>query len=249
MRRAAMLIALLALAAPAAAGAQAPPLRAKLTACQSGPQAANRVATFTGSMPAVKGTRRMWMRFDLLRRVPPAETFTPVKTTGLGVWHKSASGRASGFVFDQRVQALAAPGAYRAVVRFRWYGADVALLRSARRVTGTCTQPDQRPDVRAGLFGAAPGPAADQATYQLVVFNGGRTAAGPFAVGLRVAGVDQPSGRVPTGLAAGTSATLTFVAPACAPGSTVRFTLDARSEVAEAAEADNAVVRPCPLGA
>jgi hypothetical protein len=249
MRRAVPLIALLALAAPATARAQAPPLKAKLAACQSGPDAADRTATFTGSMPAIRGAKRMWMRFDLQQRTPPAVDFVALKVPGLGVWQKSAPGRASsGFVFTQRVQALAAPGAYRATVRFRWYGTRGKLLRSTTRTTATCKQPDQRADLRAGELDAARGPQPDQATYDLVVLNAGHTAAGPFDVGLAVGGIDQPAQRV-AGLAPGAGETLTFVAPRCAPGTTLRFTLDARGEVAESAEADDVVERPCPFTA
>ena len=103
------LVLLVLLALPAGAQAQAPPLRAKLSACQSGPAAMQRTATFVGSMPAVAGTKRMWMRFDLFERVAPATDFAAVKAPKLGVWQKSAPGRASsGFVFTQRVQGLTA---------------------------------------------------------------------------------------------------------------------------------------------
>jgi hypothetical protein len=246
MRRTALCIAILALAAPAAAHAQAPPLRAKLTACETGPDAADRTATFTGSMPAIKGTKRMWMRFDLQRRGAPGASFTTIKVPGLGVWQKSAPGRSSGFVFNQRVQALSAPAAYRAVVRFRWYGKGGRLLRATRRETPVCTQPDQRPNLTAGNLDAARGPLPGQATYHLVVANEGRTAAGAFAVVLTVADVDQPPQRA-SGLAAGAKLTLTFVAPQCNPGSTLRFVLDAAGEVQESVEADDAVERPCPF--
>src|SRR5919197_5522231 len=245
MRSAALLIAVLALAAPGAAHAQAPPLRAKLTACLSGPEATDRAVTFTGSMPAIKGTKRMWMRFDLQQRIPPAVRFNGLTVPGLGVWQKSAPGRSSGFVFNQRVQALAAPGAYRAIVRFRWYGKGGTLLRSAKRTTPICTQPDQRPNLVADDLDAARGPEPGQATYFLLVRNDGRTAAAPFDVGLNVGGADQPVQRLAAGLAAGAEQTVTFVAPLCAPRSTLRFTLDAGGEVAESAEADDVVERPC----
>ena len=130
-------------------------------------------------MPAVAGTKRMWMRFDLFERVAPATDFAAVKAPKLGVWQKSAPGRASsGFVFTQRVQGLTAPGSFRAQVRFRWYGKGGRLLRSATRTSAICKQPDQRPDLRAGALDAARGPLPDQATYALDVRNDGRTAAG-----------------------------------------------------------------------
>ena len=250
MRRFALLIALSVLALPAAAHAQAPPLRAKLSSCASGPAAGDRTAVFTGSMPSVKGTKRMWMRFDLQQLIPPATTYATVKAPGLGVWQKSASAPSSGFVFTQRVQALAAaPGTYKAVVHFRWYGRDGKLLRTARRTTATCRQPDQRPDLRAGDLVASSGPVPVQATYTLAVRNDGHSDAGPFDVGLSVGGIDQPAQRMLSGLDAGAEDTVTFVAPRCAPGSTLRFTLDVRSEVAESSEADDVVLRACPFTA
>jgi hypothetical protein len=250
MRRVAPLITVLAaLAPPAAASAQAPPLRAKLSSCLAGPEAGDRAAVFTGSMPALKGTRRMWMRFDLLARTGAAPDFATVKVPGLGVWQKSLPGRSGGFVFTQRVQALVAPGAYQALVRFRWYGSGGKLLRSAKRETSVCKQPDERPDLRPGLLTAVAGPGPDQATYSLGVSNDGRTPAGPFDVLLSVTGPDEPAQRVAGGVQAGARRTLTFVAPRCLPGSTVRLHVDARGEVDEVTEGDDVVARTCPLPA
>ena len=248
VRSVALPIALLVLALPAGAQAQAPPLRAKLAACTSGPAAVARTATFVGSMPAVAGAKRMWMRFDLLARMPPATSFVAMKVPKLGVWQKSALGRASsGFVFTQRVQALAAPGSYRALVRFRWYDKAGKLLRSTTRESSICKQPDQRPDVRAGALEAVRGPQPGQATYQLAVRNDGHTAAGPFDVVLSVGGVEQPAQRVLGGLAPGAAYTVTFSAPRCAPGSALRFEVDAEDEVEESRELDDVVERACPF--
>jgi hypothetical protein len=248
MRCAAPLIVFVALALPAGAQAQAPPLRAKLTACQSGPAATERTATFVGSMPAIAGTKRMWMRFDLYARIPPATDFEALKAPKLGVWQKSAPGKvSSGFVFTQRVHGLIAPAAFRAQVRFRWYGKGGRLLRSVTRQSAICKQPDQRADLRAGVLDAVRGPQPDQATYQLEVRNDGHMAAGPFDVVLTVAGVEQPAQRVSEGLAAAGSRTVTFVAPRCAPGSMLRFELDAEDEVDESGELDDVVERACPF--
>jgi hypothetical protein len=246
VRRPALLIALLVLAAPAVAHAQAPPLRAKVTACSSGQLATDRTATFTGSMPAIKGARRMWMRFDVLAHTGSATGFAPLKVAGLGVWQKSAPGHPSGFVFTQRVQGLVAPGAYKAVVRFRWYGKGGRLLRATSRETAVCREPDQRPDLQAGRLDAVPGPGTAQATYTLVVRNAGRGPSGPFDVLLSGVGADQQAQRV-TGLDGAATTTLIFAGPRCAPGSTVRVTIDARGEIAEADEADDVVERTCPL--
>jgi CARDB len=246
VRRLAPLIALIALAAPAVAHAQQPPLRAKVAACSSGPLATDRTAAFTGSMPAIKGVRRMWMRFDVLAHGASRTGFAPLKVPGLGVWQKSVPGRPGGFVFTQRVQGLPAPGTYKAVVRFRWYGKGGKLLRATSRETAVCKQPDQRPDLQAGRLDAVLGPGLGEATYTLVVRNVGRGLAGPFDVLLSGIGADQPTQRV-TGLQAGATTTVIFAAPPCAPGSTLRVTLDARAEVVEADELDDVVERTCPL--
>ena len=247
VRRVAPLIVLAALALPAAARAQAPPLRAKLSACQSGPAAIDRTATFVGSMPAIAGTKRMWMRFDLFARVAPSTGFAAVKAPKLGVWQKSAPGRvSSGFVFTQRVQGLTAPAWFRAQVRFRWYAKGGRLLRSATRTSAICKQPDQRPDLRAGALDAARGPLLDQATYELDVRNDGRTAATGFDVVLTVGGAEQPPQHV-AGLAPAATAAVTFVGPLCAPGSTLRFELDAEDAVEESSESDDVVERACPF--
>jgi hypothetical protein len=248
VRRRAFLIAVLALALPAGAGAQAPPLRVRLATCQSGPLATARTATFVGSMPAIAGTKRMWMRFDLLARIAPSSDFAAVKAPKLGVWKKSAPGRvSSGFVFTQRVRGLTAPGSFRAQVRFRWYGSGGRLLRSATRTSATCKQPDQRADLRAGTLDAVRTLQPGQASYELEVRNDGHTAAGPFDVVLTVADAEQPPERVLGGLAPGASYTVTFLAPRCAPGSTLRFHLDAEDEVDESAKLDDLVERDCPL--
>ena len=247
MQRAALIVTLVLLALPAGARAQAPPLRAKLAACQSGPAATDRTATFVGSMPAVPGTKRMWMRFDLFARIAPATDFAPVKAPKLGVWQKSASRRvSSGFVFTQRVQGLTAPAWFRAQVHFRWYGKGRKLLRSATRTSAICKQPDQRPDLRAGTLDAARGPLLDQATYALDVRNDGHTAATGFDVVMTVGGAEQPPQRV-AGLTPAGTAPVTFVAPRCAPGSTLRFELDAEDAVEESSEADDVVERACPF--
>jgi CARDB len=250
MRRLALLVTAVGLAAPAAAGAaDAPPLRATLAACATGPGPADRSVAFTGSMPAAgaAGARRMAMRFELQRRAPSGSAYASVAVPGLATWVTSAPAR-SGFVYTQRVRRLQAPGLYRAVIRFRWLAADGHVLRSVRRTTPACAQPDRRPDLRAGGLTADPAstPGAP-ITYRLTVIDTGRTAAGPFDVMLEVDGAPAVTTRASDGVAAGGEIVLTFAAPACRPGTTVRVTVDSAGEVAESVEPDDAVARLCPL--
>lgn len=235
MRRALTIsVAVLGLAAPAAGAQPTTPLRASLASCS----ATTRTAVFTGSMPAVRGSRSMAMRFDLQSRGDAG--FSSVKVPGLGVYKRSSPGQ-TGFVFTQRVQELSAPGAYRAVVRFRWYGRGDQLLERATRTTGTCVVPDPRPDLRPGPLAATLPADGTSARYQLAVTNAGRADAGAFAV--QVGGVRVPV----TGLGAGATVTVTVDAPRCAAGAPVDVVVDAAAQVDEAVESDDAVQRPCPL--
>src|SRR4051794_3033364 len=129
MSTAALAVAVVAFVGPGPTPSSSPPLQARVSACQVGPVAWDRSATFKGSMPAVPGTRRMAMRFDLLRRAYAVGPFMRVVVPGLGTWHRSAIGK-PGFVFSQRVEQLVPPASYRAVVRFRWYGRGGRLLRA-----------------------------------------------------------------------------------------------------------------------
>jgi hypothetical protein len=235
-------------AAPAAARAaeqQRPPLRARLASCTTGDAAHARTAAFTASMPAVDRTARMWIRFDLLQRTPGEAEFALVNLPAWGRWERSEPGR-SGFIYTKKVQALRAPGDYRARVRFRWYDASGRLLRRAQRPTPICRQPDPRPDLRAGALTRVAGLGPAAATYLLTVENTGRGAAGPFDVVLAEDGMPQPPVRV-DGLAAGATRVVSVPGPACAAGATVRFVLDPGAAVAESDEADDVVDRPCPI--
>src|SRR4051812_38018933 len=98
MRRASLiLLTVAALAGGAAALAQAPPLAARLATCQAGPNAADRFAVFTGSMPRIAGTATMAMRFDLFERLPGGK-FTAVSLPRWGVWEKTSKKGVPGFI-------------------------------------------------------------------------------------------------------------------------------------------------------
>jgi hypothetical protein len=150
-----LVIPVLALVVAGGAGAddtaQAPQLSARLTSCTTGATGPDRAAVFTGSMPAVPGTQQMAMRFDLLQRRPGSPLFRRVAAPKLGAWERSRRDPTlPGYIVTKRVDGLAAPGAYRAVVRFRWYDAHGRVARHARRVTRACRQLDQRPDLTIG---------------------------------------------------------------------------------------------------
>jgi hypothetical protein len=129
------------LAAPAGAAAQdRVRLRAQLVSCRTGDAPSERAATFRASMPAMRRTRRMLMRFELRRRVAGRLAFRRVDVPAWRDWARSEP-RRDGFVFTRRVDGLRAGADYRALVRFRWYDADGREQRRTRRLTELCEQP------------------------------------------------------------------------------------------------------------
>ncbi len=249
MRR--CLIVLLALTAgltAAVASAQSPApaagltLAAKLQDCHTGATPEQRYAVFVGQMPAIAGTKRMAMRFDLYQRVT-GPVFKRLAVPKFGVWQKSLANQ-TGFVFQKRVDELVAPANYRTQISFRWYGAHNKVIRTATKTTLVCKQPDQRPNLKVGRVKGARGPKGT-VNYDIAVRNGGLGDAGPFGVLLTVNGTAQPEQPV-TGLAAGATTDVVVNAIACTPGSTITVQLDATNQVAEANETDNSFTRACP---
>jgi hypothetical protein len=240
-----VLTALLALVATGTSSAQqgagaAPPLKASLAACVSGPSEEQRFAVFTGSMPAYRGTKRMAMRFDLFTRTSASLRWQPVKTKGLGRWQKSDPNRA-GFVYTKRVERLSQAAEYRVAVRFRWYQSDAKRPDRTRR-TPVCRQPDQRPNLRIETLDVLPGPDAASRRYVATVLNDGRTAAGPFDVAI-VAASDEV--RRVAGLPPGERATVEVAGAACPEGERVTARADVRGVVEESSERDNRSLTAC----
>jgi len=247
VRRVAVTAVFLALLTAVPAAAQAPvfplPLKAKLTDCHTGPLVTDRFAVFVGQMPALQGTRRMWMRFDLYERSASGR-WQHVTVPKFGTWQKSLPGK-PGFIYEKRVDQLQAPAAYRAQVRFRWYDAHGRLQRQARRTTHTCHEPDPRPDLAVGVVTATDA-GAGKLRYLIRVRNDGRSDVGSFDTVLSVDGAAQPPATV-AGLPAGGATKVAVVAPRCTPGSRIQIALDPAATIDEAYESNNAVSRACPL--
>lgn len=244
MRRAPLLtlalLAVLATAAPSPAQDAPPKLAAALAACETGTDADQRFAVFTGSMPALPGTRRMSMRFDLQERgneqaAPPRAVAAPK----LSRWNRSKSGVA-GFVYTKRVTRLTPGRWYRAVVRFRWHDRRGRVQRSAKRVTPFCQQPDQRPNLELVSVGRAkPG------SYLITIVNTGATPAPASEVGLEPRPQTEARRDVPP-LAPGERTTVVVDGEPCAPRSVVVVQLDRLRAIDESREDDNRVESDCP---
>lgn len=241
MRRAALTLSLAvaALAGGAAASAQAPELGAKLAACESGPSAADRFAVFSGAMPR-NGATSMAMRFDLYEK-PRGGTFQRVALANWGVWERTAKKNVPGFIFTKRVEQLAAPAAFRAVVSFRWYDANGKVLDTARKTSAVCRQPDWRPDLRVKRIILPP---ADGGQTKVVIRNDGRSAASAF--GVNVARADFVKGATLSALPAGGQTTIGVSLGRCKPGNTITVTLDPAGAVDESDEANDTASLVCP---
>ena len=247
MRRAALIIFVLAIAAALPASAQPPvynlPVKAKLTDCHVDAQPADRFAVFVGQMPALQGTKRMWMRFDLYER-NPGRNWRHLTVPKFGTWLKSQRG-VPGFIFEKRVDQLQAPADYRAQIRFRWYDKKGRLQRSARKTTRACHEPDPRPDLAIGKVTATEA-GQGRLRYLIRVRNDGRGDVGAFDTVLSVDGNPQPTATV-SGLPAGGQTKVAVVGQRCELGSQLQVAVDTAGTIDEASESNNAVSRPCPI--
>ena len=115
------------------------PESATLEQCVTSSAQEERAATFSGEMSAVPGSVRMEMRIDVLEKAPEDESYRRISAPGLGVWRSSAPGVKS-YRYLKQVTNLAAPAAYRGLVRFRWFNAKGRQISFAELRTRPCEQ-------------------------------------------------------------------------------------------------------------
>jgi len=241
MRRAPLVILLLAVLAAGSAWAQEPPpkLAARLAACETGTTPEQRFAVFTASMPAMAGTRRMGIRFDLEERRSGKSPFRRVAAAKWGRWDWSPA-NARGWVFTKRLMNLAVNRWYRAVVRFRWRDAKGRVQRTSRRVTPFCHQRDQRPNLQLESLSAA-----KAGSYLVTIVNAGLTPAAESTVAVEPRPGSEVQRPVPP-LAAGERTTVVVEAEPCRADAVVVVQLDRGRAIDESREDDNRVENDCP---
>ena len=237
MRRA-LLIAFLLLAWPAAAQAES----VKVVACAPSLDPLARSATFEARTRAY-GSDRMQVRFTLQVREDALSAWRRVAAPGFDTWLTSDAG-VRRYSYAKTVENLAAPAAYRTVVRFRWLDEDGDVTDRSRRTSAACRQPDLRPNLVPRRLDVAPGETADLRRYVVTLRNSGASDAGPFAVGLRV-GDEELDPQIVFGLAAGLETVVTFAGPPCLAGMPLTVTADAAEAVDERVEDDNGLVARC----
>jgi hypothetical protein len=237
----ARLVALVALALlPAAAPASAAEPRVVVAGCDRDAQ----TAAFEGRMDARAGAERMQMRFRLQVRLPGSERWERLSIPGFGAWGTSAPGR-SRYVFTRRLRELLAPADYRVRVRFRWLDAEGEPVATATALSRACRQPDPRPDLAVTRIAVRPAAIPTDRRYVVTVRNTGRGDAPESSLGLSLAGGPPLVDRVAP-LDSGEETRVTFVAPACEPGTAVLATADVDEAVDERDEDANARAITCP---
>jgi hypothetical protein len=115
--------------------------------CVTSTVQAERSATFTAQMSATGATQKMAMRIELQQRLHGESGFHTLVAPGFGVWRTSEPG-VKIYKYVKQVTNLAAPAAYRAVVRFRWLGEKGRVLKRAELHTQKCVQPTLSAQVR-----------------------------------------------------------------------------------------------------
>ncbi len=213
-----------------------------MTVCATSPAQAGGHLVADGTMKAIRGSSRMQIRFELQSRTPDRPAWHTLVAPGFGVWNSADPG-VRRYVYQKRVEALAAPADYRMVLQFRWLDGNRQLAQQ-RRVTRVCRQPDVRPDLvprRLAVKGAGGG----ARRYVVGVANSGGSDAGPSSVVVMINGSPLPAAAVPA-LRAGARTQIEMTGPRCAPGSNLVVRVDADGRVDESVEAGNELVRPCP---
>lgn len=245
-------------AAPASASrasipaAPAPAARLRDYACHTGRQPSSRSIFVAAEMRALSRPAHLALRARLLRSPlgRSAGAWQVVTAGSLGRWLRPANatlGERHGDVWIVRlpVQDLQAPGRYRLQVAFRWSDRRGRPLAAVKRLSPVCRQPDPRPDLRVITPVRVSRQSGDptQDVYVVRVGNGGRSAAGPFAVRLDDNGTSQR--RRVAGLPAGESVTLRFEAPACSTAAPPQVIVDPDDQVQDADRANNVATVSC----
>jgi hypothetical protein len=191
--------------------------------------------TYAARMDAVPDTHRMALRIRLFEKVGDGD-FERVSAKGLGAWRRSRPG-ASAFHWEHKIEGLSHGGVYKAVVRYRWYGAGGETILTARRRSARCRQPAGFPNLRVAAIDTEPGEVEGTAVYEVKIANRGAIAAQNVGVLLRVDGEVVDEAEVIDVLEPNATRTLTFNGPVCRRH--LRVVVDPKQLIAESHEDDN----------
>jgi hypothetical protein len=202
----------------------------------------------TAFVHPITGSSKVAVRFRLLRRIPPAETFTAVHGSGLNTWlTKSLHGASDAWRLIHTVSDLYAPAAYRFAVGFRWIGSGGQILAHTVRSGRICHQPELRPDLEVLAINVLPDSTnAQDNVYRAQIHDAGATGAGPFQVQLADQGTIHTHRVIH--IRAHRSLWVRLVGPLCNSSQPPVVTVDphARVDVYSRSEASLAATCPAP---
>jgi CARDB len=214
-----------------------------VTRCDKGLTPDARAVVFQGRVSAVRGARKMQLRFTLQAKTPDDPVWRKVTADGFGAWITAPRGL-SRYLYDKTVENLLAPASYRALVDFRWRDARGHTIRTTHAGSRACKMPDPRPDLTVAQVRVAPAAVAGRRRYVAAIANDGRGDAGTFDVDFTRNGALIGTVTVDH-LLAGAERNVSVAAPACAPGDEIVATVDARSAVDESDEDDDILAVIC----
>jgi hypothetical protein len=213
----------------------------RVRACETGDKPSERLVTFYARMRAVRGTKRMMIRFKLIDRSSEGISFVPVPRQ-LARWRKSRR-RVRRFGYSQTITALQLGGVYAAIVEFRWVGKHRKTIKRVRRRSADCQQDGALPNLALSGVTARRGDARGTALYTVQVTNRGRGEARAMKVDLFVDGAAADAAQIDA-LAPGETKTVEITGPACRVR--VRAVVDRRDAIPETTEDDNSRRSRCP---
>jgi len=196
----------------------------------------------------------MQLRFQLQRKAKHAASFAPVNGGDLGKWVSPpiptlGQRPADVWRFTKPIVGLAAPAEYRFRVSFRWLGAHGRVLGTAVRLSGVCSQPELRPDLRVPSITVESVPGRPNVNrYVAVIRNAGASATGPFEI------LFTPGGALPVqtatvpDLAAHSKVTKSFIGPVCSNAAATTVTVDPEDKVDDFNRSNNSKTAVCPGG-
>lgn len=246
------LVAVLGAGTASALAASQPRAQLRDLVCQKALDPPARAVGITAVMRPLANTKKMQLRFQLLRKTKPHGKFVLVRGGDLGSWISPSNpptlGQRSGDVWnlEKQVVNLSAPAQYRFRVSFRWFGSRGHMLGTTTRQSVVCTQPELRPDLLVQSITVVPvtgRPKVDR--YVAVIRNAGSSAAGPFEILFSPGGALNTSTVTVAGLAAHAKLTRSFLGPVCSNASATSVTVDPNDKVDDLNRMNNSLTAVC----
>jgi hypothetical protein len=248
---AAALAAALGLATASTVAASQPRAQLRDLVCQRALDPPARAVGITAEMRPLSKTKKMELRFQLLRKTKPHGKFYSVSGGDLGSWllpsNPTLGQRAADvWILHKQVVGLSAPAQYRLRVTFRWFGAHGHVLATTTRESAICSEPELRPDLIVQSITAQPVTGHPRENrYMAVIRNAGASAAGPFEILFSPGGSLQTRTVSVGGLPAHKSIKRSFIGPVCSNASATSVTVDPNDMVDDLNRSNNSLTAVC----